>query len=258
MQNTMSGAISPSFSPLEKAFQQGMTSMYRGWTEEVVPFLHKAGQAFCDSSAATLKELSSSVTTVLNSVDQSSLLFRLVSNVSSLAKALFGKEEGEQVDKLRNTTEVIRVTRCFTFPQYILSGQLARDWQNKNVETIGAIFFWALADIAATGLFLFPTLSTWRFSVIQSRSFSIGEAAIVADTMASCCDLAGRVHKAVINRKMTLAELFDILSTGSDTVSALLPIVRLETKVLLVALYAFSNLTSLLSHVITQKKVGSL
>lgn len=224
-----------------------------GWNGQVLPFLQQSSFALTQTVTSGMTQISSSISHILNSLDHSSCLFRLVSNVSGLAQALFGREEVAQVQKPRTTTEVIHVTRCFTLLHYILGGNLTKDWQHHRFWTISSVFLWAFSDIGTTCLFLFPSLSTKKISVLNWSVISISEVGFFGDSIASCCDLAGRINKVFVDRKIALAEFFNMLSAGSDIASSFIFLFRIRAKVVVVALYVFSSLTSLLSRVVSKK-----
>ena len=223
------------------------------WHEShVLPFIQESADRVAQSFVQGFSSLSSLVSGFLYSGDQSSHLVRVASSVSTFVGSWLGKIESKKETSSQPSFDLFKIVTCFSFPNYILGGSFAEDWKEKQIWTICSSCFRSLATLSATAIIFFPTLATKQIIVLHGQKSTLGEVGILSSTLAACCDLAKKIHRFCLNRSMAAGEFFDMMSSTSDVFSSFLLLFRVQTKVALLSLSAFSHLSALFARALTK------
>jgi hypothetical protein len=226
--------------------------MQKNWEEKGLPCVKKCADDWNRFSITAIKSVSNTVSRIFDSADLSTFVFRIAANISELSGVFFRNFHVSRVflDQFNAFNNVVGATRIFLLPKTLLNYTHEKFWKERRIVKIASSALWAISDIASACFFVYPDLKDKKISLCKGRSISADALNSMGMTLASTCSLVDTVYQGFKNKYLQLSDYLDILSNGSDIVVSMLPLARIEARVLFASLRVISNMASLFSRLL--------
>lgn len=219
-------------------------------SESPIAYLQRQVGALKEATVRVVSSTADCVAEAFSSMNISCNIMRIVTSISTVVSRIFNMQEHPLVEKLGIFTDIIRLTRCFSYPDYVINGSLVQEVRCGRITQVASQSMWAVSDYVKTAEFLHPSLSSKNVISLFGRSMLVHELGNLSMAFASCCDVAITIQHIAEQRFMNLKDFFELISSVSTVIGSVLVLACVEARSTIAAMWALSGITHLVSRCI--------